>query len=160
MSITFNKSQLERVAKQAISAHNKAQVNYDATVAKYKRDYAIAHALEYRDRIRKLRDFLSTNIRKGGVIYREDARKAAGGINDIEYLFYRGDPESYEINKNVTAPKGWLAPAQLIETRALIAVLEAAEGDTITANELKLLGLKNLAPIFTAAAQDAASAKR
>lgn len=156
MSITFNKAQLERVAKQAIVVHNKAQADYAAAVEAYKQKYAIEHAKEYRERIKSLRDFLSAAIRRGGVIYRNDVRKAVGGINDIEYLFYRGDPESYEISKNVTTPQGWLSPAQLIETRALIAVLSAASGDTITANELKLLGLKNLAPIFTAAAQDAA----
>ena len=76
-------------------------------------------------------------------------------MTDVEYVFY-SPPADYDVRKAVTQPKALLSPVQINETRALLEVLNAATGDVVSANELKLLGLTKLAHVFQAAAGEVA----
>lgn len=154
MSVTFHRAQLVKVATEAIAAHEKAKAEYADAIGAYKTRHAAAHHETHREGIKKLRDYLTQSLKRGGPIMRSDARQAVFGTStDLENLFYTG-VDGYIVERNVTKPKGLLTPAELIETGALLKVLEAAQGDTVSANELKLLGLKNLGPVFIAAAGD------
>lgn len=154
MSVTFNRAQLIKVAEAALAAHTKAQRDYEKACETYRVKHAERHS---NDGVRRLRDYLTAALRRGGPVTRVEAREAVGAT-DIERVFY--DPVAdYVVTRNVEAPPKLLTAAQAIETKALLEVLRAATGDTVSVNELKLLGLKNLAPVFTAAVQ-AASAKR
>lgn len=155
MSVTFNRTQLIKVAESALTAHDKAVKTREADVAKYKAKHAEDQVTVTRERALKLRNGLTILLKKSGPIGYEDVKKVNGGTYSLSDRFYTG-PSDYEIRNNVTSPKGILTPAEVVETKALLQVLKAATGDVVTANELKLLGLKNLAPVFTAAAQEMA----
>lgn len=152
MSVTFNRAQLIEVATAAIGAHNAAKAEYTAALDKFKADHLAAWKAQ--NTLRRLRDYLSAQVKKGGVPTIFEARAAVSDGSDLEKLFYR-EPDTYAIRDGVQKPKGLLTPAEVIEIGALLKVLGAATGDTVSVNELKLLGLKNLQPVFTAAAQEA-----
>ncbi|AXN53328.1 hypothetical protein PBI_THONKO_56 [Mycobacterium phage Thonko] len=156
MSVTFNRAQLIKVAEAALSAHDTAQAKYAEACEAYRADHAVEHFNH--SEVAKLRDYLSKRLRKAGAapVSRAEVRSALG-VSDVENIFYQ-PVDDYVVKRNVEAPPKLLSPAEVTETRALLQVLKSATGDTVSANELKLLGLKNLAPVFTAAAQ-AASGK-
>jgi regulator of protease activity HflC (stomatin/prohibitin superfamily) len=156
MTVTFNRPDLIKVARRALAAHDQAIGDQQAAVVRWKAERAAKHATEHRDSQRRLRDALTVSLRNGKLLTRKEARKAAGGVNSLDYLFYDA-PGEYETSRDGPKTPAVLTPAEISETRALITVLEAANGDTITANELKLLGLKNLAPVFIAAANEPAT---
>jgi hypothetical protein len=148
MSVTFDRVQLIRVATKALLEHEKQKTIHAVAVRKF----LVDHAREHRNtvRARRLRDYLTVELRKGGNIQKPGSDILSGG--NLESVFYT-PPPSWTIDKAVKAPKGLLSGSELVETRALLQVLKAATGETVSANELKLLGLKNLQPVFIAAAQ-------
>ncbi|AER49365.1 hypothetical protein STINGER_50 [Mycobacterium phage Stinger] len=151
MAVTFNRAALIKTAKAAIANHQKSQADH----AKAVKDFRDNHRGERSPQtMGKLRDYLTQQIRKGAAPSAYDARKALG-VSDVEYVFYSA-PSDYDIRKAVTAPTGLLSAAQLSETNALLEVLNAASGDVVSANELKLLGLTRLAHVFKAAAGEVA----
>jgi len=151
MAVTFNRSALIKAANAALTNHTKAQVARTRAVE----DYKLNHRGEWSpEKLTKLRDWLTQQLRRNAAPTRFDARKAIR-VNHLEDAFY-GAPDSYQINRNVTVPKGLLSPAQVQETRALLEVLKAASGDVVSANELKLLGLTKLSHVFKAAAGEVA----
>lgn len=158
MSVTFHRAQLIKVAGEAIAAHEKAKAEYAKAVEQFKAEHAARFHDDHREGIKKLRDYLTASIKRGGPVLRREARAVATAGYDLENLFYSG-VDDYIVREKVQRPKGLLTPAELIETGALLKVLEAASGDTVSANELKLLGLKNLGPVFVAAAGDVTSAR-
>lgn len=153
MAVSFNRAALVKTAKTALSNHEKAQADH----AKAVRDFRDNHRGEWSpQKLVELRDWLSKQLRKGGAAPTAgDARKALG-VSDVEYVFYAA-PVDYDIRKAVTRPANLLSPAQVTETKALLEVLNAATGDVVSANELKLLGLTKLAHVFQAAANEVAS---
>ena len=160
MSVTFNRAQLVKVANEAIAQHDKARAEYDRAVAKFKAAHVAENTAVTRERAKSLRDGLTRLLKSSGPIWVSDVRELVGGTHYITDRFY-GGVGTGRIRDNVAVPEGLLTPAQVIETKALLKVLGAATGDTVSANELKLLGLKNLGPIFTAAAgQNAAGVGR
>jgi hypothetical protein len=159
MSVTFNRQQLIRVAKTALAEHENAVKEYRKAVEDFKVKHAEQHTERTRDRATRLRDALTKALKKPGPIHAEVIRRSVGDLYRLDDSFYR-PPVDYDIKKQVTEPTGLLKPAEVIETRSLIEVLEAATGDTVSANELKLLGLKNLQPIFAAASAELSEGRR
>ncbi|KAB7761790.1 hypothetical protein [Mycolicibacterium mucogenicum] len=152
MSVTFNRTQLITVANRALREHEKAKADRTKAVAKYRTEHATKDADRTRANAVRLRDGLTKLLRKSGPIHMDDVRDANGGSRYLDADRFYTEPGEYLIKENVTVKSGLLTPAQVIETRSLLQVLGAATGDTISANELKLLGLKNLGPVFAAAA--------
>lgn len=155
MTVTFNRAHLAQVSATALANHDKAKNKQLAEIEQWKARRRHAHRVEHRLHTVKLRDLLTAALKSNRGLERNAVRDIIG-ISDVDNLFYQ-EPSSYEIERNVPKATGVLSPAEVIEIRALQAVLESAEGDTITANELKLLGLKNLAPVFIAAAAEPAT---
>lgn len=151
MSVTFNRNHLLATANRALANHEKAGKDRQKAIEEYKLQHRLRHIRTYTNSQRELRDLLTKGLKSSGPISLADVRRAIGGI-ELSKLFYT-PPRDYDIKNDVKDPEGYLNPAEYTETRALVKVLTAATGDTISANELKLLGLKNLVPIFTAAAQ-------
>lgn len=154
MSVTFNRAQLIKVAEQALAKHQKAAQLRAVDITKYRRAHATEHGPASRERALRLRDGLTKALKRIGPVTRKDVRALLGDHYRIDDLFY-SEPSDYDVRNHVDRPDGLLTPAEATETGALLQVLKAATGDTVTANELKLLGLKNLQPIFTAAAHEA-----
>ncbi|NOR03650.1 hypothetical protein HGK72_26730 [Mycolicibacterium fortuitum] len=149
MSVTFNRAQLVKVAKTALTAHDKAQVEYLAE----RENLQARHAADWnRQRLINFRDWLTKKLKTGGPV-EAPGYDVTDGAN-LTGLFY-SPMSDYQLDRGQKRPKGLLTAAEAIEIRALLKVLEAASGDTVSVNELKLLGLKNLQPVFTAAAQEA-----
>jgi hypothetical protein len=149
MSVTFNRAQLVKVAKSALAAHDKAQVAYVAE----REEIKTKHAAEWnRQRLVNFRDWLTKQIKSGAPV-QSPGHDVTGGGN-LTSLFY-SPPSDWQLDREHKKPQGLLTPAESTEIRALLKVLESATGDTVSVNELKLLGLKNLQPVFTAAAQEA-----
>lgn len=151
MSISFSRPQLVRVAKAALAADTKARTEYlkacDAFRDRHRRDNTNT------DRLRRLRDHLTKGLKGNTALLDRKATRKVFGVSDIEHLFYTG-PDDYNVRQAVTAPKELLSAGERIEISALLKVLEAATGEEVTANELKLVGFKNLSPVFTAAAAE------
>lgn len=154
MSITFNRIQLIKVATEALAEHDRQRLVYAKALAKFR----VEHASEHRDRhhlgLRRLRDYLTAELRKGGPV--STPGRQVLGTHAVSDLFY-SKPADYIVERGTSTPKGLLTPAEATETRALLKVLEAATGDVVSVNELKLLGLKNLQPVFAAAARGVSS---
>jgi hypothetical protein len=154
MSVTFNRAELIKVAEAALKEHVGAQEAYQNRRAQFRKRHEADAVERTRENARDLRDTLSKALRRGGVVTYKEVRTAMGD-DYIRNVFYM-PPDDYVVTREMETeglPKGRLNPAEVTETQALLKVLKAAEGDTVSANELKLLGLKNLGPIFIAAAK-------
>ncbi|ACF05054.1 hypothetical protein Nigel_51 [Mycobacterium phage Nigel] len=152
MSVSFNRTALIKAAKTALANHEKAGAAYTAEVKAFRDNHRADWSPQ---QMGALRDWLSKQLRKTATaptVY--DARKALG-VSDVEHVFYAA-PQDYDVRKAVTMPKALLSPVQVNETKALLEVLNAATGDVVSANELKLLGLTKLAHVFQAAAGEVA----
>ncbi|WP_100483116.1 hypothetical protein [Mycobacteroides abscessus] len=154
MSVTFNRLQLIKVAESALAAHAKAGTAHEAEIAAFRAEHAEKQATLTRERARALRDGLTKALKGSGPVRYDEVCKANGGDYSLSGRFY-SEPSNYDIRNKVTSPEELLTPAEAVETKALLQVLRAATGDVVTANELKLLGLKNLAPVFIAAGREA-----
>lgn len=154
MSVTFNRVQLIAVTNRALRAHDEAKKSYQKQVDAFLHEHALdgirtSHRVGLR-----MRNELTRQLRGHKPITHESIEKLLNGAN-LRGAFYT-PPDSYAIKREMEKqglPTGYMSPAEITEAKALLAVLNAAAGDTISANELKLLGLKNLAPVFTAAAR-------
>lgn len=155
MTVTFNRAHLAQVSATALANHDKAKSRQQGAIEVWKIERATKHRVNYRERTIRLRNMLTSALKANKTPTRQEARDYVG-ISDIENLFYT-PPNDYDVQRDVPKADGLLSPAEVTEIRALQAVLDAAAGDTITANELKLLGLKNLAPVFIAAAAEPAT---
>lgn len=147
--MTFNRTLLIKVAQEALTQHERVETEHQQAVAAYQAKHAERYAETSRARARELRDALTKALKSPGPIH----SKTVSHVTGSRYTdnFYN-EPSDYDIKKHVEAPKGLLNPSEIAETRALVQVLQSATGDTVSANELKLLGLTKLQPVFVAAA--------
>lgn len=151
MSITFKRTQLITVANTALREHERVTKDYERKVTAFKDTHEEKYVLSTRRRAEELRTLITKTLRKPGrPVYARDLTPALSGSDYLSRHFYVPLRDS-EIRNHVPPPEGGLKPAEVAETKALIQVLQAATGDTISVNELKLLGLKNLQPVFIAA---------
>jgi hypothetical protein len=154
MSVTFNRVQLIKVATEALVQHEKQKAVHAEAVKKFLDDHSRKNNNTVR--VRKFRDYLTAELRKGGPI-REPGEDVlgigrGGGGGHLRDLFY-SPPWNHIVESSVTVPKGLLSPDEYAATKSLVEVLTAVTDDTVSVNELRLLGWKNLRPVFTAAAQ-------
>lgn len=158
MSISFSRTALLKAAKEALSQDDKAQVGHKKDCEKYLVTHAADSTARTREHAKNLRDAINRELRKAGPIRVRALRDSLGkGMNrDLRDVFY-SPADDYEVRRNVIRPAQLLTQAQRVETKALIQVLETAKGETVTANELRLLGLKALGHVFQAAAGEVAS---
>lgn len=149
MTVTFSVAGLTKAATAALAQHNKITTDYLKACNDYRMNHAAERTAETRRRATALRDELTKALKKAGPVRVEQVPsiRRSSYVTDV---FYQ-PPGDSTVKQNVARPAGLLTPAEAAETKALLAVLSAATGDTISANELKLLGLKNLAPVFIAA---------
>lgn len=155
MTVTFNRAQLAKVAEAALINHDQARINQQAEIELWKANRSFDHKVKNRAGLRRLRDALTAALKADKVLTRQEIRDKVG-VSDVENLFYY-PPRDYDVSRECPKVTGLLSPAEAVEIRSLLAVLNAATGDLITANELKLLGLKNLSPVFIAAANEPAT---
>lgn len=149
-SITFSKVALIDAAEAALKAHAKADTEYQAAVAKYRRDNSPPSQLP---KVVALRDALSKFIKSGRTPTAADVKvfREAAGTSDIGNLYDR-QVDDYQVRNNVSKPAGWLSNKRRTSWAGLIKMLQAHTGDTVTANQLKLFGYTHLEPLFRAAA--------
>src|SRR5690242_12660445 len=111
MSVVFNKDALIKAAKQALAEDERVRAEYQAAV----RDYRTQHAKKAVDRTRgdakALRAALTAELRKSGPV-KLSALRASLRHGDLRDRFYDGVPD-YEVQRQVTRPKGLLSGEQL-----------------------------------------------
>jgi hypothetical protein len=151
MPVTFKTDALIAAAKEALSGHDKADKIYQAECDAYRAD-KIADQ-DKLPQLRELRDELSAFLKLKRQPTRDDARrfKAAAREDYLSHLFVQGLSD-IDVRNNVSRPAGWLVSAKVASYQGLIKLLEAHTDDTITANQLKLLGYDNLEMLFRLAA--------
>ena len=151
MSVTFTTQSLITAAETAVKNHGIADRQYQADKAKFVKKYQAEH--DVRPNLRRLRDELTAFLKTNKYPTKDDAarfRKAAG-VNYIDHLYQRNQPSNSELRDNVSAPAGLLTDTRLANYRALIDLLKGHTGETITANQLKLVGFADIQGLFLAA---------
>ena len=155
MSVTFKRTHLITVTNKALAEHEKAQAEYRKACEAYRVEHAKKAIAKTHQTAKALRDALTKALKRQGPIDAKEITRAVGRESSyytrVDELFYT-PPPIHHVQSNVDKPRGLLTQAQASEARALLKVLLAATGETVSANELKLLGLRNLTPIFAAAA--------
>jgi len=151
MPVTFKTSAIIAAAKEALAGHAKADKIYQADCDAYRRD---KHQEQDRiTNIRALRDELSAVLKAKRQPTRDDARRFArlAGVDYLSNLFTQGLSD-IDVRNNVSKPAGWLNANTVASYQGLIKLLQAHTEDTITSNQLKLLGYDRLEPLFRLAA--------
>lgn len=155
MTITFKTEALIAAAQKAIDNHADDLMVYEARKNSLLAEHRAAWVAERREGVVRLRDALTKALKSAGPIEISAIRKAANDGNDIEHLFYTA-PGSYEINNAI----GNKPEAYGIKSYAgLIELLKAHTGETITANQLKVLGYDKLTGLFTDAVRAGGESK-
>lgn len=147
MSLVFTTKSLIAAAENAIKNHNADLAEWERKRESFLAEHRAEWTATKRDRLIDFRNNLSGAIKSGKVVDRQSLRRLSR-VSDIEDLFYV-EPDSYRITKHEIGdkPNG----GDLASHRGLIALLKAHTGDTISANQLKVLGYTNLTALFNAA---------
>lgn len=147
MTTTFSRQALLDAAKTAVANMESELVDYDERVEEYKAKHQEKWLLNERNQLQVARNLLTKALQTGRVI-KSDA------LPDITRLLYR-EPSSFEIGKGV----GYLRndykkqfTHRLDAYRGVVRLLEAADGDTLSINQLKTMGLNKLGDLFRVAA--------
>ncbi|SKX79839.1 Uncharacterised protein [Mycobacteroides abscessus subsp. bolletii] len=147
MSLVFSKKSLIDAAGRAIKNREQAIAAWQKQVDDVKAEHARKWNEQGRERTVILRNILTRELKTAGPVPLSAIRKELPDAQYLSDLFYSGMAE-YELNKKV----GRKPDASVIEKyRGLIELMKAHTGETISANQLRLLGYTKLAEIFNAA---------
>ncbi|WP_457066747.1 hypothetical protein [Mycobacteroides abscessus] len=142
MSLVFTKKSLIAAAENAIKNHNAAVLRWERDREKYLADHQAAWIETNLSKVKTLRTALTDLLKPGKIITLKQVRSIANSGNDIEYLFYTAPTDS-KINSDVG-----FKPTSNMAHQGLVDLLKAHTGETITANQLKILGYDDLAGLF------------
>lgn len=147
MTTTFTRQALIAATKDAIANMEGELADFDQRVMEYKAKHRERWLADNREQVKRVRDRLTKMLNRGGVIRRED-------VGDITRLLY-SEPSSYDIGKEV----GYLRNdykkifvRKLDAYRGVLKLLEAMDGETLSVNQLKTIGLTKLGDLFRVAA--------
>ncbi len=148
----INKAALLSVIDASLEGHAKAQLEHDAKVAEWQLQRRAKWDRENAPKLHSLRDMLTTKLKAGQAITKDDIGKALGvdrwgtprDASDLAWYPSR-DPGRDEVK-----PVPHLDVRMFKELKAALAVIE---GDTISPSALSQWGFRNLGPLFKAAAQ-------
>ena len=141
MSLVFKVAKLREAAESAVKLHEAARTQYDHDVAAYRLQYREDWKLNHMEGVGRLRDYLSRCIKSNTVPEHSTARKALGK-SDLK-LYSQPSPGG----TTVPQPPGYHNP-RIGTIRAMVSFLDAYEGDTITAAQLKVVGFDDLASLY------------
>ncbi|QGH80059.1 hypothetical protein SEA_NHAGOS_48 [Gordonia phage NHagos] len=142
MALTFSRAALIEAAEAAVQEDTDKQTRWDADAQRM----IDADKTEWMKlgpaRVRKLRDYLTAQLKTGKPINRYAVRKVVGE-HDVENIFHV-ELSDYEIRRELNS-----RPAlDTTEYIALIDMLRASTGDEISASQLRSVGFGNLNPLF------------
>lgn len=151
MPVTFKTEALISAAKEALAGHDRADKLYQAECDAYRRDKISDQ--DKLPQLRALRDELSAFLKTKRQPTRGDAQRfrRAAGEDYLSSLYTQGLSD-IDVRNNVSKPAGWLNANTVASYQGLIKLLEAHTEDTITSNQLKLLGYDRLESLFRLAA--------
>lgn len=147
MSITFKTQSLITAAYQALKNYERDRAAWERKKTKFVADHRAAWVGEKRPQVIALRDALTKALKANAVVEYDSIADVASKIRShgLSYICY-SPPSPYEIGQEIGSRPGIPTGFQ-----GLIELLKAHTGDTITANQLKLLGYTNLTGLFNAA---------
>ncbi|WAB09553.1 hypothetical protein SEA_WOOPER_50 [Gordonia phage Wooper] len=155
MALTFSRAALIEAAEAAIQEASDKQSRWDVAAKKMIEEDRAKWMKLGPAGVRKLRDYLTTQLKANKPVDRYAVRKAVGE-HDVENIFHveLGD---YEIRRELGSRPG----LDTTEYIALVDMLRSSTGDEITASQLKSVGFGNLSPLFkqVAKAKQAAAAE-
>jgi len=146
MSLTFTTESLIDAAKAAIKNNEAELAEWERKREKFLIEHAAVWNEKQRPQVKALRSALTDMLKSSKPIHLADVRRAAG-LHDLELPFYT--PPS---DHHISAAIGQKPTPNNDMLRGLIGLMEAHTGDTISANQLKLLGYDKLQWLFQAAA--------
>ena len=151
MTTTFQRQALISAAKQAIASMEAELANHQKQVDEFIAQSKQRWIVQSKPQLKLVRDRLSKELRKDGVI--ELSRVSAV---DINRLFYR-EPTSYDIGRQVGYLRNDFKKQfvnRLNAYKGVLKLLESADGDTLSINQLKTMGLTKLGELFRIAASE------
>jgi len=147
VTTTFTRQALLDAAKSAVANMEAELAEYDRRVEEYKAKHAERWLQRERHQLKTARTLLTKALSTGKVV-------KADSLPNITRLLYQ-EPSSYDIGKEV----GYLRQdykkqfmARLDAYRGVVKLLEATDGDTLSINQLKTMGLNKLGDLFRIAA--------
>jgi hypothetical protein len=120
-----------------------------AYIAKHREDWLKVN----RPALREARDKLTAALKTGKVIRASDVRPTGKRLDD---LFY-SNPADYMLDHQVRKPNYGSRKeiqATIDSYRGVVNLLEAFSGDSISFNQLSVMGIKRVAALFEAAAKN------
>lgn len=147
MSVMFKTQSLIEAAQSILDRKKAAGEEWEAMLAEYYDEHYDTWFKNHTEGVRELRDYLTKCLKERK---NPDQATALGLMAQKDYLRFYSKPSS---PNGLDTPAG-LNPGHYVGSLpGLIRMLKAHTGDTITANELKLVGYDKLTHLFAAAAE-------
>ncbi|SKT21324.1 hypothetical protein [Mycobacteroides abscessus] len=150
MSLVFTKKSLITAAEKAIKNRQHEILAWQKRVDNVRAEHARTWNEKGRDRIVALRNAITRELKSSGPVTIGAIRKDLPNIHSLSDLFYCG-PSDYELKEKVGRRPD---ESDVEKYRGLIDLMKAHTGDTISANQLKLLGYTKLTELFNAAVRE------
>jgi len=144
MSLVFTKKSLINAAEKAIK-NREGEINeWQKKIDTFRVEHARTWNDKNRERLVTLRNVLTRELKLTGPVTMAAINKDVPNVGYLSDLFYFG-PGDYELNQKA----GHKPNESVIATyQGLIELMQAHTGDTISANQLKVLGYTNLTALF------------
>lgn len=147
MSLVFTKKSLVDAADKAIKKRQHEVAEWQKKIDAVRSERAREWNDTRRDRIVALRNTLTRELKSSGPIMIGAIRKDFPNVHYLSDLFYCG-PSDHELKEKVGRRPD---ESEVEKYLGLIDLMKAHTGDTISANQLKVLGYTNLTALFNAA---------
>lgn len=145
MSMTFSTSALIEAAEKVLKQHRDAVEQWQRQTAAYQAEHRDTWWSENHDKIVALRNYLTRCLKNNTPPDQSEACRLMASRNG--YISFYSSPGEPGGDK----PAGYYV-RNVGSLPGLVAMLKAHTGETISANELKLVGYDKLTDLFTLAA--------
>lgn len=150
MSLVFTKKSLITAAEKAIKNRQHEILAWQKRVNDVQAEHARAWNESNRDRLVALRNTITRELKTSGPITIDAVRKDFPKVHYLSELFYCG-PSDYELKDKVGRRPD---ESDIEKYRGLIDLMKAHTGETISANQLKVLGYTKLTELFNDAVRE------
>ncbi|AKF14625.1 hypothetical protein AVJ28_gp56 [Mycobacterium phage Baee] len=145
MSVTFKTQSLIDAAESVIKLHEDAVAEWERQTAAHQAQHRDQWWENNRDRVTALKNYLTRCIKNDTPPTSKEAeRLMASRSGYVQFFVPTGEPSGDK-------PDGYFV-RNLGDLAGLVAMLKAHTGETISANELKLVGYDRLTQLFQLAA--------
>ncbi|AGT12790.1 hypothetical protein PHELEMICH_53 [Mycobacterium phage Phelemich] len=145
MSVTFKTQALIDAAESVIALHDEAVAEWERKTAAHQARHRDLWWENNRERVTALRNYLTRSLKNDTPPTNKEANRLMATTSGyVQFFVPTGEPSGDK-------PDGYYVK-NLGDLPGLVAMLQAHTGDTISANELKLVGYDRLTQLFQLAA--------